>query len=75
MLCDVFCEKCAQAGRRTLARYILLAEEEALVRPMAAGQDGEPSRFPLWHRLCAPHHAELPEDEQMAYVPTVYASL
>lgn len=75
MLCNVFCEPCTQAGRRVLARYVLLAEDEALASPETVRRGGEIQEFPRWHRLCAPHHAELLEDEQMAYVPTVYASL
>lgn len=72
--CDVFCDACGQDGRRTIAHYVLLAEKEALTGTGAGDmtQDGETLQ---WHRLCAAHHAELPDDEQMAYVPTVYASL
>jgi len=72
VFCDVFCERCAQAGRRIPAHYVLLAEKEELTGAVAdeLTRDGE---FLQWHRLCTAHHAELPEDERMAYVPTVYA--
>ncbi len=72
IFCDMFCERCVQSDRLTLAHYVLLAEKEALTGT-AAGGPARAEQSLQWHRLCAPHHAELSDDERMAYVPTVYA--
>ena len=63
------CDKCAELGAHSLAEYVLLAEEEALAGPAFGDPDFQSLEFLKWHMLCKRHHAELPADARMAYVP------
>jgi hypothetical protein len=65
VIATFYCDQCAEAGRRSLADYALLAPEESL-----CGQPGgEPLGFLRWHTLCQDHHRRLSDDARTAYVP------
>jgi hypothetical protein len=69
----MLCDKCRASDRHTLAQYILLADSEDLAGLNLEKADEENRAILRWPRLCRPHHAQLPEDARMAYVPTADA--
>lgn len=69
VMATFLCDKCAENGTHSLADYVLLADEEALMGPAMGDPDFQPLAFLKWHMLCERHHAELPADARMAYVP------